>query len=84
MVEYKGQSFENNPNAVSEAMQFKGDIYLKFAGHSCMTVYGFNVDQIMDQVKKFQKIEPKAGVVEIYGPENHFSPRTYVDTVVLF
>ena len=84
MVEYKGIEFENNPNAVSEAMQFKGDIYIKFAGHSCMTVYGFNVDQVMEQVRKFQEIEPKTGVVEIYGPENIGSRRNYVDTIVLF
>lgn len=84
MVTYKDKEFENNPNHLPTSMQFKGDIYLKYAGHSCMTVYGFNETQVMETVKKFQEIEPKAGVVEIYGPENIGNPRTYINTIVLF
>ena len=80
VVEYKGQEFEQNPNQVSEAMQFKGEIYIKYADHSCMDVYGFSESQVIEQVKKFKEIEPRTFVVEIFGPENHFSPRTYVST----
>ena len=80
VVEYKGQEFEQNPNQVSEAMQFKGEIYIKYSDHSCMDVYGFSEAQVIEQVKKFKEIEPRTFVVEIFGPENHFSPRSYVST----
>ena len=80
VVEYKGQEFEQNPNQVSEAMQFKGEIYIKYADHPCMDVYGFSESQVIEQVKKLKEIEPRTFVVEIFGPENHFSPRTYVST----
>ena len=80
VVEYKGQEFEQNPNQVSEAMQFKGEIYIKYSDHSCMDVYGFSEAQVIEQVKKFKEIEPRTFAVEIFGPENHFSPRTYVAT----
>ena len=87
IVIYKDKEFNNNPNDLPESTQFKGDIYIKFAGHSCMTVYGITRKQVMEQVEKFKEIEPKTGVVEIYGPENTMSTipiRDYVDTVVLF
>jgi hypothetical protein len=45
-----------------------------------MDVYGFSEAQVIEQVKKFKEIEPRTFVVEIFGPENHFSPRTYVST----
>ena len=80
VVEYKGQEFEQNPNQVSEAMQFKGEIYIKYADHSCMDVYGFSEAQVIEQVKKFKEIEPRTFVVEVYGAENIGSKRSYITT----
>ena len=45
MIVYKDIEFENNPNQISEAVQFKGEIYIKFADHPCMSVYGFSEAQ---------------------------------------
>lgn len=84
MVEYKGQAFEPNPNQISEAVQFKGEIYIKFADHSCMDVYGFSEAQVIEQANKFKEIEPRTFVVEVYGPENYGSSRTYVSTQYFF
>lgn len=82
MVEYKGHKFETNPNQLSVALQFKGEIYIKLTDNPCMRVYGLSEKQIMDQANKFREIEPKAFAVEIYGPENHGSLRTYVTTKI--
>ena len=78
--DYKGHEFEQNPNALSESMQFKGEIYIKFADHHCMEVYGISEAQVIEQVKKFKEIEPRTFVVEVYGPENIGSKRSYVTT----
>lgn len=80
IVEYKGNEFEQNPNALSEATQYKGEIYIKFADHHCMDVYGISEAQVIEQVKKFKEIEPRTFVVEIYGPENENNKRSYVST----
>lgn len=84
MVVYKDIEFENNPNQISEAVQFKGEIYIKYSDHPCMDVYGFSEAQVIEQVKKFKKIEPRTFVVEIFGPENYGSSRTYVTTQYFF
>lgn len=68
-VIYKEQEFDNNPNDIHESYQYKADIYIKFAGHSCMSVYGITKEQTMQMVQKFKQIEPKAWVIELYGPE---------------
>lgn len=80
IVDYKGQEFEQNPNSLPESMQFKGEIYIKFADHHCMEVYGINESQVIEQVNKFKEIEPRTFVVEVYGPENIGSKRSYVTT----
>ena len=80
IVNYKGQEFENNPNQLLESTQFKGEIYIKFADHHCMDVYGISESQVIAQVEKFKEIEPRTFVVEIYGPENIGSKRSYVAT----
>ena len=74
----------NNPNDLPETTQYKGDIYIKFAGHSCMSVYGITEDQLMEMVNKFKEIEPKTGVVEIYGPANEKGHREYINTIVIY
>ena len=85
MVVYKDIEFENNPNDLPESVQFKGDIYIKFAGHSCMTVYGITEQQVIDMCNKFMAIEPKTGVVEIYSPEDEITKRRgYINTIVLY
>jgi hypothetical protein len=84
MVVYKDIEFENNPNQISEAVQFKGEIYIKFADHPCMSVYGFSEAQVIEQANKFKEIEPRTFVVEIFGPENYGSNRTYVTTHYFF
>lgn len=85
MIEYKGKQFENNPNAVSPNTQFEGLVYLKYASEPCISVYGFTMEQVIEVAKKFQEVEPKAGVVEIYGPYDFLCiRREYVDTHVMF
>lgn len=84
MVTYKDIEFENNPNAVSEEIQYKGDVYIKYAGHSCMTVYGMTEAQVLEMCNKFKDIEPRTGVVEIYSPANDKGRREYVNTIVLY
>lgn len=85
MIEYKGQQFDNNPNAITPNTQFEGKVYLKFASEPCISVYGFSQHQVIEVAKKFQEIEPKAGVVEIYGPYDFMGiRRDYVDTHVMF
>lgn len=83
MIEYKGQQFENNPNGISTAVQFEGRIHLKYNCEPCIKVYGFYEGQVIDLAREFSKIEPKAAVMELYGPENYLSPRTYVNTILL-
>ena len=80
MIVYKDIEFENNPNQISEDVQFKGEIYIKFADHPCMSVYGFSEAQVIEQANKFKEIEPRTFVVEIYGPENENNKRSYVTT----
>lgn len=84
IVDYKGQEFEQNPNDMLEETQYKGDIFIKYAGHSCMSVYGITIDNVMDMVEKFKVIEPKTGVVEIYSPCDTNMRREYIETKVLF
>ena len=84
ITEPKTYDFINNPNDIPEDCQYKGDIYIKFAGHSCMTVYGITEEQVMDMVNKFKDIEPKTGVVEIYGPVDSKGHREYINTLVMY
>lgn len=84
ITEKKTYDFVGNPNDLPEAGQYKGDIYIKFAGHSCMTVYGITEAQVMDMVNKFKLIEPKTGVVEIYGPADEKGHRDYINTIVMY
>ena len=84
ITEKKTYDFVNNPNDLPETTQYKGDIYIKFAGHSCMSVYGITEDQLMEMVNKFKEIEPKTGVVEIYGPANEKGHREYINTIVIY
>lgn len=83
MIEYNGQAFENNPNSLSPAVQFEGRVHLKYKDAICISVYGFNETQVIETVKQFAKIEPNVGTVEIYGPENIWASRTYVNTYIL-
>ena len=83
MIEYKGTQFENNPNGIATAVQFEGRVHLKYNCEPCISVYGFHPQQVIETARKFAEIEPKAAIVELYGPENYFSPRTYVETIVL-
>lgn len=83
MIEYKGTKFENNPNAISTAVQFEGRVHLKYNCEPCISVYGFSQAQCMEVAKQFAAIEPKASLMELYGPENVWAPRNYVDTILL-
>lgn len=84
ITEKKTYDFINNPNDLPESAQYKGEIYIKFAGHSCMSVYGITEKQLMEMVDKFKLIEPKTAVVEIYGPEDAKGHRDYITTAVLY
>ena len=83
MIEYNGQAFENNPNSLSPAVQFEGRVHLKYKDATCISVYGFNETQVIETAKQFAKIEPNVGTVEIYGPENIWAPRSYLNTYIL-
>lgn len=84
MIDYKGHQFENNPNGMNTNVQWEGKVYLKYAGESTISVYGFTQQQVVETALKFKDIEPKAFIVEIYGPYDFLCiRREYVTDVMI-
>ena len=84
MIDYKGHQFENNPNGMNTNVQWEGKVYLKYAGESTISVYGFTQQQVVETALKFKEIEPKAFIVEVYGPMNFLcTHRDYVTDIMI-
>ena len=84
MVDYKGHQFENNPNCMNTNVQWEGKVHLKYAGESCISVYGFTQQQVVETALKFKEIEPNAFIVEVYGPMNFLcTHRDYVTDIMI-
>ena len=84
MIEYKGKSFENNPNGMNTNIQWKGKIHLKYGIDSEVSVYGFTQGQVVETALKFKEIEPNATTVEVYGPYDFLCiRRDYVTDILL-
>ncbi len=76
MIEIAGKQFDDeNPNRVSKALQFQGTIWYAFQEYH---FYGFNESQVVQLINEVKKEIPSINYYEIHGPENHFSPRTFV------
>ena len=84
MVKYNNIAFDNNPNNISESVQFMGAIYLDdLCIDRVVSVYGISQDQIMELAKQFKQIESKAVTIELYSTEDWWGYRKLVNTLTI-
>lgn len=71
-----GQIIETNPTGITPAVLFLGTVHN--GTEQQIDVYGFNENDIMELANKIKEADHTYNTVHIYGPENIWSPRTYV------
>jgi hypothetical protein len=82
MIKYNNINFDNNPNNISESVQFMGAIYLDdLCIDRIVSVYGISQDQIMELVEQFKQIEPNAKRLVLYGTEDWWGYRKIVNNL---